>query len=104
MSNTAVITPYPDDTNEVERQFLESHGIPVTRIEGMTYPEEDIALIQPSLVYQHLKALDYTGADCLFISCTGLNVLDLILLAEEDFGLPVITAQRKQKRVAEKTL
>ncbi|MCI6255832.1 MAG: arylmalonate decarboxylase [Clostridiales bacterium] len=94
VSNAAVITPYPDDTNEVERQFLESHGIHVTRIEGMTYPEDDIARIQPSLVYEHLRALDKTGADCLFISCTGLNVLDLIEMGEQDFGLPVITSNQ----------
>ncbi|MBC5735645.1 MULTISPECIES: maleate cis-trans isomerase family protein [Oscillospiraceae] len=94
VSSAAVITPYPDDTNEVERQFLEHHGIHVTRIEGMNYPEDDIALIKPQLVYEHLKKLDKTGADCLFISCTGLNVLDLIKIAEEDFGRPVLTSNQ----------
>ena len=42
----------------------------------------------------YLRALDKTGADCLFISCTGLNVLDLIEMGEQDFGLPVITSNQ----------
>lgn len=94
LHNAAVITPYPDNTNEAERAFLEANGVHVTNIKGMVYPEDDIAEIQPSLVYQQLRKLDKTGADCLFISCTGLNVLDLIPLAETDFGLPVLTSNQ----------
>ena len=93
-NHVAVITPYPDNTNEAERNFLEANGIHVTQIKGMTYPEDDIAEIQPSLVYQQLRTLDKTGADCIFISCTGLNVLDLIPLAEEDYGVPVLTSNQ----------
>lgn len=92
--NAAVITPYPDNTNEAERAFLEANGVHVTQIDGMVYSEDDIAEIQPSLVYQHLKKLNKAGADCLFISCTGLNVLDLIPLAEEDYALPVLTSNQ----------
>ena len=94
VNHAAVITPYPDNTNEVERQFLEANGVHVTNIKGMVYPEDDIAEIQPSLVYRQLKQLDKTGADCLFISCTGLNVLDLIKLAEEDYHVPVLTSNQ----------
>jgi len=60
----------------------------------MTYQEDDIACIQPALVYQAVKNLDLTGADCIFISCTGLNVLDLIEICETDLGLPVITSNQ----------
>ena len=94
MCRAAVITPYPDNTNEAERAFLEANGISVTQINGMDYPEDDIAEIQPSLVYQNLKKLNKNGADCLFVSCTGLNVLDLIPLAEEDYRLPVLTSNQ----------
>lgn len=92
--SAAVITPYPANTNEAERAFLEANGVRVTQIDGMVYPEDDIAEIQPSLVYRHLKQLNKAGADCLFISCTGLNVLDLIPLAEEDYALPVLTSNQ----------
>lgn len=94
VSKVAAITPYPDNTNEIEKHFLESHGIGVTGIQGMKQMEKSIADIQPSFVYQKVKAMDLTGADAIFISCTGLNVLDIIEDIETDFGLPVVTSNQ----------
>lgn len=94
LNKAATITPYPDSTNEIEKQFLESHGVDVTTISGMHQLEKSIADIQPSFVYQKVKQLDLTGADCIFISCTGLNVLDIIETIETDFGLPVVTSNQ----------
>ena len=94
VSRPAVVTPYPDDTNRIEVDFLKQQGIDATCIVGMEFSENDIALIQPSLVYRYVKRLDLTGADSIFISCTGLNVLDLIETIETDFGLPVITSNQ----------
>ena len=33
--SVAVLTPYPDATNEAERKFLENNGVHVTNIAGM---------------------------------------------------------------------
>lgn len=96
VSRPSVITPYPDDTNEVEKQFLEYHGLTVNTISGMDndYVNVSICDIEPSYVYQKVKKLAKQGADSLFISCTGLNVLDLIEICETDFGIPVITSNQ----------
>lgn len=94
VNRPAVVTPYPDETNRIEADFLKQQGIDATGIIGMEFPEDDIALIQPSRVYKYVKKLDLSGADCIFISCTGLNVLDLIEIIETDFGLPVITSNQ----------
>ncbi len=90
----AIVTPYPDDTNEAEARFLSHHGIDCTTIRGMKFREESIADIEPGFVYQSVAELDLTGADSIFISCTGLNVLDIIPALEEDYGLPVITSNQ----------
>lgn len=94
VNRVAAITPYPDDTNAIEKQFLEAHGIGVTSIQGMHQLEKSIADIQPSFVYQKVKEMDISHSDCIFISCTGLNVLDIIENIETDFGLPVITSNQ----------
>lgn len=96
VSRPAVITPYPDDTNEVERQFLEHHGFHVVNISGLgnDYVNQSITDIEPSHVYQQVKKLDKSGADCLFISCSGLNVLDIIELLETDLNIPVVTSNQ----------
>jgi len=90
----AIVTPYPDDTNRIEVDYLKQQGIDPTGIVGMDFPEDDIALIQPSRVYKYVKRIDKSGADSIFVSCTGLNVLDLIEVIETDFGLPVITSNQ----------
>jgi len=91
-----VITPYPDNTNLVEKEFLESNGIEVVYISGMEndYVNQSITDIEPNYVFQKVKKLPREGADCLFISCTGLNVLDLIPILECDWGMPVITSNQ----------
>ena len=96
VSRPVVITPYPDDTNEAEKVFLENNGLQVRFISGMgnDYVNQSITDIEPHYVFQKVKALPRDGADSLFISCTGLNVLDLIPLLEGDLGLPVITSNQ----------
>lgn len=94
VNRAAVITPYPDETNQLEKEFLTGNGIEVTTIIGMTPPDGDIIKITPQMVYRHVKHMDLTGADSIFVSCTGLNVLDIIEVMEMDFGLPVITSNQ----------
>lgn len=91
-----VITPYPDTTNQVEKEFLEHNGLEVVHITGMgnDYVNQSITDIEPNYVFQKVKQLPREGADCLFISCAGLNVLDIISLIESDWGLPVITSNQ----------
>lgn len=96
VSSTAVVTPYPDDTNVLEKKFLEDNGIRVTTIQGMTSDRCTLDELsdRPYDIYQHVKALDLTGAESIFISCTGMNALDIISTIETDFGLPVLTSNQ----------
>ena len=96
VSNAAVVTPYPDETNVLEKQFLEDNGIHVTTIKGMTSERCSLDELddRPHEIYRHVKNLDLTGADCIFISCTGMNVLEVISTIETDFGLPVLTSNQ----------
>ncbi|MDE6937777.1 MAG: arylmalonate decarboxylase, partial [Lachnospiraceae bacterium] len=77
-------------------QFLENNGINVTTIQGMTSKRCTLDELsdRPYDIYRHVKALDLTGADSIFISCTGMNVLDIISIIETDFGLPVLTSNQ----------
>ena len=90
----AVITPYPDATNEAERLFLEKNGVEVTTIVGMNPERRYIPSLEPEYVYQQTKLLDLTGAEAIFVSCTALNCTSMIRYMEEDFGLPVVTSNQ----------
>ncbi len=109
--DTAVITPYPDETNEMERKFLEDNGIHVTNItgmecspirqfgvpdtsEGIVQVKGDMADINYEDIYRSVMEMDLAGAGSLFISCTGLNTMEIISKLEEDLGVPVITSNQ----------
>ncbi len=90
----AVITPYPEATNEAERIFLEKNGVEVTTIVDMNPERRYIPDLDPTFVYQKVKRLDTTGADGIFVSCTALDCMEMIRYMEEDFGLPVVTSNQ----------
>lgn len=115
MPSTAVLTPYPDETNEAERFFLESNGIRVTNIVGMEESpvrqvpsmrkgivrvEKDVPDIDQDTIYRNAKSLNLKDAQSLFISCTGLNTMEIITMLEEDLGIPVITSNQASLRSA----
>jgi len=87
---------YPDDVMEVEKRFLEDNGFEVLKFKGM-----DIKLaagpqnIFPYEVYQFVKKnLDCPEADGIFMSCTGLDTVDIIEPLEQDLGKPVVTSNQ----------
>ena len=96
VSNTVVLTPYPDDTNELERIFLESLGIKVLTIKGAGFHQshDSYTYADPRFIYRNVKALNMEGTDSIFISCMALDTFDLIDIIEKDFGLPVITSRQ----------
>jgi len=90
----ALMAPYPDSTNEMEREFLIKNGIEVTELMNLNPEQTYIAALDPTFVYQQAKKINKQGAEALFISCTGLDCMDVIQVIEEDFGLPVITSNQ----------
>lgn len=90
----ALITPYPDATNEAEKLFLEKNGVSVTNLVDMNPQRQFIPTIDPTYVYAQAKKMDKTGAEAVFVSCTGLDCMGVIREMEEDFGLPVITSNQ----------
>jgi len=109
ISTTAVITPYPESVNQAEKRFLEDNGIQVTNIQslsgspikevpnmssGIVRIHKDAQDIEPSELYRAAKELERNGAESLFISCAGLNTMDIIEIMEQDFGIPVITSNQ----------
>ncbi len=94
VKNPAVITTCPEATNALEKSFLEANGLKVTTVIDMNPSRLWVPLIEPTYVYQQIKKMDLSGADSIFISCTGLNIMGMISVIEEDFGLPVITSNQ----------
>lgn len=95
IGKAAIVTPYSDALNRMEVEFLSAAGFETTAINGLGI--EDVTVlpfVQPDRFYGLAMAQDITGADALFISCTGICVLDVIEPLEQQRHLPVITSNQ----------
>lgn len=91
----AMCTPYPFDVNEIEKRFFEDNGFKVVKCDGLDLVDNNIlAHLPPSVLYRLAKSVDTPDADAVFISCTGLDAMDVIAPLEEDLGKPVITSNQ----------
>ncbi len=94
----AVATPYHDQLNNHESDFLQAQGFKVTVIEGLGYgaggPAEyrNIARIAPASVNTLARRVDSADADAILLSCTDLATLEVIPALERDLGKPVVSS------------
>ncbi len=93
----AMATPYTDETNAHEAEFLERHGIEVVAASGLGLNAsfekiQQISRVAPKAVFDHAMAVDRPEAEALLICCTDFNTADAIEPLEEALGKPVVTS------------
>lgn len=95
MKRIAVSTPYSDVVNEAEVRFLQGSGFEVSTIRGLgnTNPL-DMGKVRHERMYRLSREVYTDDVDGLFISCTGISVLDIIDRLEQDLGKPVVTSNQ----------
>ena len=89
-----VVTPYDENLNCLERDYLKANGITVSSCKGLgLHNPLDIAKVETDEI---LKIVDEVtpGCDTLYIGCTNLPVIHLIEGIESEFGLPVVTSNQ----------
>ncbi len=95
ISKVAVVTPYIEDVNAKEKQFLEDNGIEVVRISGLGIVRNtEIGRQEPWVAYNLAKNVYTPNADGIFISCTNFRTIEIIDILETDLGIPVITSNQ----------
>ena len=95
LKKTVVMTPYPDDTNQAEKKFMEDNGLEVTSITGVGFNRNGPYSHAGTLhLYRNAKKINTDGAEVFFLSCMGLQTMELIEILEEDLGMPVITSHQ----------
>ncbi|MEM7405707.1 MAG: aspartate/glutamate racemase family protein [Pseudomonadota bacterium] len=89
----AVVTPYVELTNTRLTAFLGEHGVNVSALGTFDMLDMfDHAKIQPSDVYQQVKATVTGNEDAVFVACTQVRALEVVDMLERDLGLPVFSA------------
>lgn len=93
----AVLTPYPQATNEAEKKFLEDNCYEVTNIVGMDMSDIDcksFELVDEYFLYRNSLETELNGADVFFLSCMGLTTMEILNDLEDALGIPVITSHQ----------
>ncbi|MFJ9031012.1 Asp/Glu racemase [Streptomyces sp. NPDC102274] len=90
----ALVTPYALPLAKQVVAYLESEGFEVTDWRALEVEDnEQVGRIEPERVLGAARELDLTGVDALVISaCVQMPSLDLVQPAEEEFGIPVVSA------------
>jgi maleate isomerase len=95
LKKLSVATPYIDEVNLKEREFLQGHGFEVLEIRGMGIRMAfDIGLVESERVYEFAKKTFKEGSDGLFLSCTNLRTLQVIERLEKELKKPVISSNQ----------
>lgn len=89
----ALATPYIEEVNKKEVEFLERHGYKVVDLKYLGIRDNtEIGKQPPEVAYRLARGLDISNADVVFISCTNFRTIEVIDLLEKDLGLPVFSS------------
>lgn len=90
-----VSTPYSDTVNAAEKKFLEDSGFDVLNIRGLGYTDPKMMpRTTIDQMYRLNKEVMSDEADTLFVSCTGLGIIDAVPMYESDSGLLTVTSMQ----------
>jgi maleate isomerase len=89
----ALVTPYPDSVNRLEKNFLKNNGFKVVSTKSC---ECNIHGLQgeysPHVAYRLAKEANVEEADGIFISCTNFRTIEILEKLEHDTNKPVISS------------
>lgn len=95
IERVSMLTPYPDEVTRAMIDCLSEAGISVVSC-GSFHIENDYEIINvtPDSIIEAAEAVNSSGAEALFIPCTGLRTSTIIEPLEARIGKPVITAHQ----------
>jgi maleate isomerase len=95
LKKISLLTPYVDDVNRIEAEYLEASGFQVMGVQGMGISEDmQIASVPPDKIYRFVKQAVHASSDGIFISCGNFRSAAIIDVLERDLRKPVITSNQ----------
>lgn len=95
IDSVAIATPYIDELNEREEEFLVESGYEVVDVRGLGHDSvHAIGELSPETAYREAKDLDHDSADAVFVSCTNWRTFEAIEPLEADLGKPVVSSNQ----------
>jgi len=90
-------TPYLDEINTVEAEFLVAKGFEVLDIQGLNLKTGiEFGRVTPAYWKQFALEINQPEADAIFLSCGGIRALEVAADIEALAGKPVVTSNQAQ--------
>jgi maleate isomerase len=90
-----VATPYLDEVNRIESDYLIERGFDVLDITGLNLTDDaDMARVSPAYIRDFALELDRSDAQAIFVSCGALRSVDVIDEIEQRSGKPVVVSNQ----------
>jgi len=90
-----IATPYLDEVNQREVDYLEQAGFEVISICGLNLEKDsDMVRVAADYITEFALAQDHPEADAIFVSCGALRTLDVIGEIEARAGKPAICSNQ----------
>jgi len=90
-------TPYLDEINTAEAEFLVEKGFQILDIQGLNLTTGiEFGQVTPAYWKEFALAIDRPDADAIFLSCGGIRALEVVEEIEQAAGKPVITSNQAQ--------
>ena len=90
-------TPYLDEINTAEAEYLTTRGIDVLDIQGLNLTTGiEFGCVTPAYWKEFALAIDRPDADAIFLSCGGIRALEVVDEIEQAAGKPVVTSNQAQ--------
>ncbi len=88
-------TPYLDEVNQREAEYMAAAGFDILAIEGLNLEKDsDMVRVTPAFIRDFAVSLDRPDADAVFVSCGALRTLDVIGEIEAAIGKPAICSNQ----------
>ncbi len=90
-------TPYLDEINTKEAEFLHNKGFEIINIQGLNLTTgTEFGRVTPEYWKKFAIEIDNKDADAIFLSCGGIRSVEVIQEIENITGKPVITSNQAQ--------
>jgi len=94
-SRVALMTPYLPDTTDIVGDCFEAGGVQVVSRRSMGHEDDrTIGLLSGEAVVEAALRADHPEAEALFLSCTALPAVPVLVQIEADLGKPVLSSNQ----------
>lgn len=91
----SVLTPYLAETSQPMTCYFSQHGLKIEKFRCLGLEDDrEMARVDPDTILRAALETDTANTQAFFLSCTGLQAVDVIQDLEQQTGKPVVTSNQ----------